>query len=121
MPLSKRMMAVGMPALSAQATNGSLRIYASVSTTVSQAAATALTDDINIIPNAQAAGAVILPSDAIISDTVTISNFCGNNVTVYPPVGDKLNGGSTNAGVVLSTGSTVQWTFSGDGVNWYIT
>ena len=121
MPLSKRMMAVGVPGVTAQALNGSLRIYTSVSTTVSQAAATPLTDDINILPNAQAAGAVLLPSDAIVSDTVTITNFTGNNVTVYPPVGDKLNGGATNAGVVLATGATVQWTFSGDGTNWYIT
>jgi len=121
MPLTKRIMAVGMSAQMANAVNGFVVIYASVSTTVSQAAATALTGDINLIPNSQAAGAVLLPSDAVQGDTITVTNVTGNNVTVYPPVGDKLMGGATNAGVVLATGATVQWTFSGDGVNWYLT
>lgn len=120
MPLAKRLMAVGYPAQMANGLNGVVTIYASVSTTVTQAAATALTGDINIIPNAQAAGAVLLPSDAVAPDTVTVTNLVGNNVTVFPPTGGKMMGGAANAGVVLATGATVQWTLC-DNINWYLT
>jgi hypothetical protein len=101
-------MATGVPAVVAQAINGTVRVYASVSTTVTQAAATPLTDDINIIPNAQAAGAVLLPIDAVIGDFVTVTNFTGNNVSIFGTLGESINGGSANAALVLATGSTVQ-------------
>lgn len=120
MGLSKRLMAVGTPAQQAIAINGVIGVYASVSTTVSQAAATPLLYDINIIPTAQAAGAVLLPSDAISSDFITVTNFIGNNVTIYPPVGGYINALTQNAGYVLATGSSVQLQLAPNSI-WYIT
>jgi len=126
MGLSKRLMSLGTSAEQAKAINGVTGIYASVSTTVSQAAATPLLYDINIIPNAQAAGAVLLPSDAVVTDFVTVTNFTGSNVTIYPSIGGSINGGAANAGVVLATGATIQLqvgSTSGSPAapNWYIT
>ena len=108
MGLSKRLMAVGLPAETSKAINGIVQVYASVSTTVTQAGATPLLSDINIIPNAQAAGAVLLPSDAIVGDFVTVTNFTGNNISIFGTAGETVNGGAPNAALVLATGTSVQ-------------
>jgi hypothetical protein len=108
MGLSKRLMASGVPAQTAAGINGYVQIYASVSTTVSQAAATPLLADINILPNAQAAGAVLLPIDAVVGDFVTVSNFTGSNISIYGTLGETINGLAANSPLVLATGSTVQ-------------
>ena len=125
MGLSKRLMAVGTPAEQAKAINGVTGTYASVSTTVSQAAATPLLYDVNVIPNAQAAGAVLLPSDAVVGDFVTVTNYTGSNVSIYPSSGGTINGGGTNAAITLATASTIQLqvaTTTATGVPiWYIT
>jgi len=119
MGLSKRLMAVGIPAQTAIATNGTVRVYASVSTTVTLAGATVITDDINIVPSAQAAGAMSLPSDAVVSDFVTVTNFTGNNITIFAPLGLTINNVAGATGVTLATSSSAQYQLSTSG--WYIT
>lgn len=121
MALTKRMMAVGLPSQTARAVNGQTNVYASVSTTVSQAAATAMTADVCVVPNSQAAGAMILPSDATESDTVTLVNLTGAAITVYPPVGGYVQGGAQNAGYSVASGTVgVQFQLCADG-KWYLT
>ncbi len=128
MPLSKRMMAVGLPGASALAVNGSVRIYASgVSTTSGAPNATPLTDDINFVSQSGTLY-VSLPADATIGDTITISNFSGNNLTYYPTpfttTGYVNVTGLNQASAVLATNGTVQLSIVGyvnGGPNWVIT
>jgi len=125
MGLSKRLMSVGTPAEQAKAINGVSGVYASVSTTVSQAAATPLLYDINFVTTAQAAGAVLLPSDAVVGDFITVTNFTGSNVTIYPSAGGQVNALGTNTGLVLATSSSVQLQVASTTATgaplWYIT
>ncbi len=39
-------------------------------------------------------------------DWMTVANYTGNTIIVYPPAGGKLNNGTLNAGLSMTTGKT---------------
>lgn len=60
----------------------------------------------------------ILPAGLPKNSEVVIKNSGANALTVYPPVGNALNGGSANAGVSLAAAGVVRYISLGDG-NFY--
>jgi hypothetical protein len=122
MALTKRMMAVGLPAQTALAINGQFQQYTALSTTSGQANATTLIGDINVITVALGgAGYAILPSDAVVGDTINVTNYSGQTVNIYPPVGGFVNNGAVNVAFALIAGSTVQLTCGSTALTWYQT
>lgn len=69
-----------------------------------QADATALTADVNVVTTATATtNGVRLPANRPVGDTMVVVNYDdGTSVIVYPSTGGKINNGSANAGVTLA-------------------
>jgi hypothetical protein len=108
MPLSKRMMAVGLSAEAAKATNGQfVNLPAGVGTT--QAGATAVSGDVNVIVTSSAGNtAFVLPNDAIASDNVDIMALTtiSASALIFPPLGGTINGGGANASITMAAGTS---------------
>jgi len=68
-----------------------------------QSTATALTSNCFNVSSGSGGG-VILPANTELFVGV---NSSGGNVTLYPPVGSAINGGSVNAGFTMTTGKAV--------------
>lgn len=95
----KRSLMSGGALWAGQSFNGSIAsgLTAAGST---QATALQLTEDTNIVgTTAASTGVLVPPMDP--TDTVTVANFGANALSVYPPVGGKINNGSANAAVSL--------------------
>jgi hypothetical protein len=100
MALSKRMMSVGFSAEMAKAANaGQLSINLVALANATQTGAAPITGDFTTIGTSTAGNnSVILPSDAVSSDWLTIVTVAGlgNAVNVYPPVGGQINAAGAN-------------------------
>lgn len=72
----------------------------------SQALAVALTSEVNVIStsSATASTGVRLMTGTIAGDSVVVANLGASATLVYPAVGGKINGGSTNAGFSVGAG-----------------
>jgi hypothetical protein len=70
----------------------------------------------HVITTGASNSGVILPpgttsTDALAAgDWMSVANYTGNTIIVYPPTGGKLNNGSTNAGLSLTNGKTADFT-----------
>jgi hypothetical protein len=96
----------GTPNLQAQAIVGTITTGLTA-TGSTQATALNLLDTINVIGTTAASTGVVafpVPNQNASGDTCTVYNFGANTLTVYPPVGYKINNGSTNAGVSVAAG-----------------
>lgn len=82
---------LGLDALTAFAAAGS-----------GQSSATALTA--NCFNVSSGSGGVILPASTSLFFGV---NTSGGSITLYPPVGSAINGGTTNAGFTVGNGKSV--------------
>lgn len=69
----------------------------------SQANSFAIANDITIFTTAASNSGARLPSTSGPGDNFIIANGDTNTMIIYPPVGGKLNFGTTNAGVNLTT------------------
>lgn len=69
----------------------------------SQANSFAITDDVTVFTTAASNSGARLPSNASPPDSFIIANQDSNTMIIYPPVGGKLNNGTTDAGVNLTT------------------
>jgi len=83
---------------------------ASADTSVSAAGtvqgdATLLTKTYNIVTTATTNQGVILP-DPTGGLKYTIANASGNNIKIYPAVGDSINSGTANDPITVPTGAT---------------
>jgi hypothetical protein len=69
-----------------------------------QATALVLTslNDIHVITTAAASTGAILPSTLSIGDQMVVVNGGANSITLFPPVGGKLNNGTANAGLAVA-------------------
>lgn len=76
-----------------------------------QATATALTTDLNVLSTVTAASGVILPVGEV-GKSVTVRNDGANAVLVYPPVGGTINGFATNAGFTIGTKQAATFSYS---------
>jgi hypothetical protein len=94
----------------------------SISATVSaagsdQSGATELADVYNIVTTVGSGAGVKLPT-AQASLTYTVVNTTATNLLVYPNVSDKINGGTANAAVTVSAGSSATF-IAKDATDWY--
>lgn len=101
MALAREIMQGGFSAISADAIQGGANLTVSAAGTT-QATATALPTSNNFISTAAASSGVILPSTQQ-GDWIVVFNGGANPVTVYPPVGAKINNLTTNGGALLGT------------------
>lgn len=67
-----------------------------------QAGAAPLVSNCTNVNAGSGAGVIISQTHAMHA----IINSSGGNVTLYPPVGSSINGGTVNAGFTLTTGKT---------------
>ena len=96
MALSKRMMAVGIPAQQALATNGTLQTGINTGAGTTQATSYFLQADVTTAATVAANTGVVLPNDAVPTDNVLFCNFGANACNIYPPVGGTLHNLSVN-------------------------
>jgi hypothetical protein len=82
-----------------------------------QATGTAIAAANNIITTATLNQGVTLPAGRAVFDQCNIANLTSTNVCVYPPVGGKLNGETTNAPLIMAAFTVVTF-FSIDGTSW---
>ncbi len=82
-----------------------------------QSTAIALVAEINVVSTVDPDTGVRFPTAAS-GYTIIVKNTGGNNLKVYPAVGDRINDGVTNDPVVLEPGAALQF-FTADDTNWY--
>lgn len=115
MALAREIMGGGFSAGSADAIQGGVNLTVSAAGTT-QGTATAITTSNIYVSTAAANSGVILPA-TMQGDWLVIFNGGANPVTVYPPVGAKINALATNGGAILATNtaciyfcfSSTQW------------
>lgn len=101
MAMAKEIMQGGFSAISADAIQGNVNLTVSAAGTT-QGTATAINTSSVYISTAAASSGVILPAVQQ-GDWIVIYNGGANAVTIYPPLGAKINSLGTNAGALLAT------------------
>lgn len=105
------MMGAGMPALEARAVTGGADQDLNVTAIGgNQAGAYGIRASMTIVTAGGGAG-VRLPTTASligldVGDEITVTNFSGGNVTVYPDGTNTINAGGASAGVVVANNVT---------------
>lgn len=79
-----------------------------------QGTATQLINGLNGITTAAANSGVILSLGAATSDCQVVFNGGANTVSVYPPVGSRINGLTTNGAMLLAPNTVCQFWFLSD-------
>lgn len=101
MPLQARLTVAGLSSIQAQAIQGTAA-NSLTATGSTQGTALALPADINKFTTVAAStGAIIPPANP--GDSGTVFNGGANALSLYPPVGGKINGLSTNAAYSIAT------------------
>ena len=106
MTTQAKLMGSGLAAAAAtQITSGDLTnsITAAGAT---QATATAIYSEVNIVTTAAAATGVLLPSNRAAGDQLEVANLGANALAVYPPVGSAIGTGATNAAFSVPVSKT---------------
>jgi len=125
MTIKKNAIGLGTPGGTAGALIGG--VNAAVTATGSTQATAALLSmtSNNVITVGAASTGVILPPGNGTGDSLSggdwvrvFNNVSGNAVNVYPPVGGKINGGSTNAAISLSALKPAEFVCI-DGLNFF--
>lgn len=115
MALSKRMLAAGLPSVSALAINGQyVAVPAGVGTT--QSGATPITGDINTIGTSSAGNtAFLLPNDAIAGDCIDVMvlSTVTASALVFPSTGGTINGGAANASITMAASTSATFFCTG--------
>lgn len=75
-----------------------------------QAAATSLTTVYTLVTTATEGQGAILPSGLGASDQCTVANGTSVTVYVYPPVGGKINNGTSNIPMMVAPNAAVDFT-----------
>lgn len=105
MAIKQKLTGVGVPPHAAIATVGTVSNNISAAGTT-QATATALDlNDYQIVTVVAASSGVILPATLSAGDEIAVANYDasgGDALSVYPPVGGKINNGTLNAAVSIT-------------------
>lgn len=117
MTIRANAMGLGTPSGPAGSLIGGVNTATAGAGTSSQANATLLPMTSNHVVSTGASNSgVILPPGTgttqgmVAGDYMTVVNYTGNTLIVYPPTGGKLNNGSANSGVSLTNGKVAQFT-----------
>lgn len=117
MGLQTNMMGTGMPPATASAVAGAVQL-AQTATGSDQAGAFAITQPVTEFTTTASSTGARLPATTagiIGADSGLVMNNGANTLTLYPPTGGKINGGSANAGVSVATLKAASWTARGNG------
>ena len=106
--LGYKVFGAGIPGLAVQALCQDVATSVSATGTT-QGTATALTSTVNYVGTVGASSGVILFSTATAGDSQVVYNGGANPVRVYPPVGARINGLSTNAAAIISINTAVEF------------
>ena len=118
MPITSRLTAQGFTTDWAQAIIGDASTGLTAAGT-NQATAYAIVSPFSQFSTVAASTGAILPAQCLANDSVAAYNAGANTLTVYPPVGGTINGGSVNAGVSVSTKTLTRFTcIGGAGLDW---
>jgi len=79
-----------------------------------QTTATELVNGLNGVSSAAANSGVILNPILATSDCQIVYNGGTNPVSVYPPVGSRINGLATNGAMILATNTACEFWFLSD-------
>lgn len=101
MALAKNLMGAGLSSGQVRALNGASINSAITAAGTTQATATALTADVNIITTATTGQGVSL-YNGVIGDSQEVFNNTSADTRVYPPTGGNVNQLSANSGFVLA-------------------
>lgn len=117
MGYAKNIMGAGVPAAAAAADTISVIATAVSAAGTTQATATAIQADMNLVSTVGASSGVII-YNGVIGDSLFVFNDAGaNTLTVYPPVGSKINNLATNSGIGLPSNSHV-WLLKVTATRW---
>lgn len=78
------------------------------STGSTQVTALLISDDVNIVTTTAASTGVVLSAVNTAGDYVIVVNYGANALTLYPPVGGKINNGTLNAGVAIAANKSAE-------------
>ncbi len=118
MGFAKNIMGAGIPAAAAAADTISSEALALTAAGTTQGTALSITADVNFVSTVGASSGVII-YNGVIGDSVFIMNDGGANpLTVYPPVGGKINNLATNAGFTLAANTPV-WVLKVTATRWF--
>lgn len=101
MPLRDRITVSGLSAVQANAVQGTTADNLTA-LTGGQGAVALIPADFNFYSTVPSGGGVLVPPMNP-SDQIEIFNGGGNGLSIFPPVGGKINGLATNAAYVVST------------------
>lgn len=102
MPLKSELMSAGMPAAQANRLGQDPASVPLTATGSTQGTALALVSDFSIFGTVAASTGAILGSRG----TTIVVNNGANTLTLYPPVGGNINGGTLNAGISVPAGKS---------------
>lgn len=80
--------------------------FALTATGSSQATALQLSTNCNEVTTTAASTGVLLPGNMVPSDEVVVANYGAQTLSVYPPVGEAISNGATNAAFSVATNKT---------------
>lgn len=109
MPLAENIMGGGISAGSARAIAGNSRNATVSAAGTTQATATTVKADVVITSTVAASSGIILPM--VPQGTMVVYNSGANTLTIYPPVGGKINSVATNGGISLATNTAIMFTW----------
>lgn len=107
MPLAKNVMGAGIPAAQARGINGNNVNAAVTAAGTTQATATAVTADVNVVTTATTGQGAILYS-GVPGDSQIVYNNTTADIKVYPHTGGNVNQLAANSGFVLAPYTAVQ-------------
>lgn len=108
MPIKSKLTGLGMPAGLAANVVGTVNTSEAGAGSSNTDATLLSFDDFHIVSTGNNNTGVILPpgngsgSGLSAGDTVSVVNYTGNTLKVYPPLGGKLNNGSANAAISIT-------------------
>lgn len=105
MALNRELVACGLFRNQASAATGSVATGLTATGTT-QATALLLTSAINGFGTVGGSSGCRLPTGASLGDAYVIYNGGSSSLSMYPPLGGTINGGSTNAAVALAAGDS---------------
>lgn len=102
MPLKSELMSAGMPGAQANRLGFDTPNTGLTATGSTQGGALALTSNFSVFGTVAASTGAILPSRG----TGMVVNGGASTLTLYPPVGGNINGGTLNAGISIPAGKS---------------
>lgn len=107
MAFAKNQMGLGVAAAEAAGDFIATVATALTSTGTTQVTALVISADVNLVSTVAASSGVILYNGVVGDSCIVFNDNGANALTVYPPVGSKINNIATNSGISLPANTTL--------------